>query len=404
MPPSEMYGRRHLAITTTAASRARRSLGVWFAAFVLLAFGIGGAVDVASVVHTADRAFAMERDVREAMRLNGALRTLHLDEVTGIRGYTSTGDGAFLQPYRAARAEFPGTARRLRDAVAAIGLPTEGVTALVASNTRWLTGVAQPLSEHPHALLLHHRLGERENQTFRGINRVLDAALDAKAAKQDAAARELLRRTIVITFSVIGLFVMVLVGGLLRDIRSLRRSDRQLRRLAEIDALTGLPNRRVMDAHLDDAIERAERDGVRFGIGFVDLNDFKPVNDRLGHGAGDALLIEVAHRLRDAVRPQDLVGRIGGDEFLIVLNAIDDRAEATAIGARLRATLAGIAAVDGTVLPISASVGVALFPDDADDARALVRAADLAMYEAKEASRASESPGVVVRFTSRRSA
>lgn len=371
---------------------------------MLVAFGIGAAIDVASVVQTADRAFAVERDVREAMRLNGAVRTLHLDEVTGIRGYTSTGDRAFLQPYRTARAQFPATARRLRDAVAWIGLPTDGVTALVASNTRWITGVAQPLSEHPHALLTHHRLGERENLRFRGISRVLDAALDAEAAKQDAAARELLRRTIVITFSVVALFVMALVAGLLSDIRSLRRSDRQLRRLADIDALTGLPNRRVMDAHVDDAIARAERKGVRFGIGFVDLNDFKPVNDRLGHVTGDALLVEVSRRLRDAIRPQDVVGRIGGDEFLIVLNAIDDRAEATAIAARLRAILAGIAAVDGTVLPISASVGVALFPDDADDARALVRAADLAMYEAKEASRASESPGVVVRFTKRRSA
>ena len=380
-----------MSIIDFSALQARRSLGILVAAFVLAAFGIGGAIDVASVVHTADRAFAMERDVRDAMRLNGALRTLHLDEVTGIRGYTSTGDPAFLQPYRAARAQFPATVRRLHDAVAAVGLPTDGVTALAASNARWITGVAQPLSEHPHAAIAQHRLGERENRVFRGINRVLDAALVAKAAEQDAAARELLRRTIVTTFAVIGLFVTVLVGGLLRDIRSLRRNDRRLRRLAEIDALTGLPNRRAMDAHLDAAIVR----GVRFGIGFVDLNDFKPVNDRLGHGAGDQLLIDVAQQLRRAIRPQDVVGRIGGDEFLIVLNAIDDRAEAAAIGARLRAALAP---------SVSASVGVAIFPDDGDDARSLVRAADAAMYEAKAASRAPDAPGVVIRFSPRRSA
>lgn len=159
-----------------------------------------------------------------------------------------------------------------------------------------------------------------------------------------------------------------------------------------VDPLTGLPNRSAVMRRLIRGHAEAKNRGRPGAVLYLDLNEFKPVNDTYGHAAGDAVLREVANRIIKQLRPSDMVGRLGGDEFLVVL--ADDpnrhcRDAATALAARLLRTLRLPYRVPlpnspaRTVVRLSASVGAAMFPDDGVDADAVIRAADLAMYAAK---------------------
>jgi len=150
--------------------------------------------------------------------------------------------------------------------------------------------------------------------------------------------------------------------------------------LAYHDSLTGLANRAAMDAALAEAVAEARLAGTSVALAYVDLNDFKRVNDSLGHDIGDMLLREVAARLREAVRPGDLLARRGGDEFLVLLRGDVD---AEAVGQRLIDALAAPFALGAAELLVECSVGVSVFPGDAESAAALVAHADAAMYEAK---------------------
>jgi diguanylate cyclase (GGDEF)-like protein len=174
----------------------------------------------------------------------------------------------------------------------------------------------------------------------------------------------------------------------LRDITELKDKENQLRELALSDPLTRLPNRRWMQVRLPELLEQAKADGQRFAALFIDLDNFKMINDTLGHRAGDQFLKEIAACLRAAVRKQDHVLRLGGDEFMVLLQAIERRETALEIAVHLLEKLAGIKSVAGVdgVRP-RASIGLAFYPDDAIDADTLVQAADIAMYEAKRAGK-----------------
>ncbi|MCK7595553.1 diguanylate cyclase domain-containing protein [Pseudomarimonas salicorniae] len=163
------------------------------------------------------------------------------------------------------------------------------------------------------------------------------------------------------------------------------RLHARLERLAHFDALTGLPNRSLLIDRVEVAIARAERHGHQLALLFVDLDGFKQINDERGHAAGDRLLQETAHRLQRAVRSCDTVARIGGDEFVIL---IEDLVEpqgaqhvADSIGRQLQASTDGVDPLCG------ASVGIALYPRDGVDVYCLLARADKAMYEAKRARR-----------------
>jgi diguanylate cyclase (GGDEF)-like protein len=160
---------------------------------------------------------------------------------------------------------------------------------------------------------------------------------------------------------------------------SLRREHQ-----AHHDELTGLPNRTLLSAQTEDALAEAARSGSRAGFLLLDLDRFKEVNDTLGHAVGDALLRIVAHRLAHSVRPGDLVARLGGDEFAVLLPSVREGAVAREVAARLRAALAEPVRLEGMSFEIEASVGIALYPDDATAADVLLQRADVAMYLAKE--------------------
>ncbi|MGH2867631.1 MAG: putative bifunctional diguanylate cyclase/phosphodiesterase [Solirubrobacteraceae bacterium] len=175
------------------------------------------------------------------------------------------------------------------------------------------------------------------------------------------------------------------VYGFVRDISERRRGEEQLAFLAYHDPLTGLPNRALVEQQLDLALARARRSESAVALMFVDLDDFKEVNDRLGHAAGDQLLTGVAARLRGVLRDTDVLARQGGDEFLVVLSDLNESPAPAAerVGAKLLGALREPFVVGSEELRTGASVGVSLFPDDASDTETLLRHADAAMYRAK---------------------
>lgn len=171
------------------------------------------------------------------------------------------------------------------------------------------------------------------------------------------------------------------------DITEQRSQMEKITYQAHYDLLTGLPNRVLANDRLIQAVSRARRDGGKVGAMYLDLDNFKEVNDTLGHATGDALLRQVAQRLGGAVRGEDVVARLGGDEFLIVAGGLTHGDEAAAVAEKMIAAFAEPFTVDERELTTSPSIGIAIYPDDGTDPMVLMRNADLAMYEAKDSGR-----------------
>ena len=171
------------------------------------------------------------------------------------------------------------------------------------------------------------------------------------------------------------------------DVTETRRMAQQMAYQATHDVLTELPNRILLQVQLQGAIERAERSGLRLVLLFIDLDRFKSVNDGLGHTAGDALLKAVGVRLKNSSRKIDMVARFGGDEFIIVLENIQNETLPTLIASKVRKALEQPYMIDGRECFITASIGISLYPKDGKDAEALLKNADAAMYQAKENGR-----------------
>jgi diguanylate cyclase (GGDEF)-like protein len=161
------------------------------------------------------------------------------------------------------------------------------------------------------------------------------------------------------------------------------RGEERARHEAVHDPLTGLANRTLFRDRLQQALARSERSAGRVGLLFLDLDNFKQVNDAYGHAAGDAVLVELASRVQAAVRPFDTVARIGGDEFVVLCEQVDNQV-VVALGQRLQEAIRLPLATGGTVHELSASIGIALGPDDPD---VLLAHADSALYRAKARGR-----------------
>lgn len=177
-----------------------------------------------------------------------------------------------------------------------------------------------------------------------------------------------------------------LFTGILRDISERKQAQAKIEALAHYDSLTGLPNRALFYERLGQAVGLAERNRHSLALLFLDLDRFKAVNDTLGHDAGDDLLKEVAARLRSQVRGSDTAARIGGDEFLVLLSTAASREGAAVVARKIVGALCApfhLGAQKHKAL-IGASIGIAIYPDDAREPDALVKAADAAMYEAKQ--------------------
>ncbi len=171
---------------------------------------------------------------------------------------------------------------------------------------------------------------------------------------------------------------------LITDIGELIQRQDELAQMAHHDPLTGLPNRLLFRDRLTKALERAARYGYVVALAFLDLDGFKPFNDTHGHSVGDELLIQLSNRLAAATRNAETVGRIGGDEFVILLEDVGDETGATAALERIAGELSAPYPLGGGHYRLSVSTGIALFPRDANDGPAQMRAADSAMYRAKK--------------------
>jgi diguanylate cyclase (GGDEF)-like protein/PAS domain S-box-containing protein len=171
------------------------------------------------------------------------------------------------------------------------------------------------------------------------------------------------------------------------DITDRKTAEKKVAYLAYHDPLTGLPNRLLLQDRLEQAMAHADRTRSRVALMFLDLDNFKQINDTLGHAAGDALLQEVSSRLRECVRDTDTISRQGGDEFVIVLRDLPDTDAAVPVLAKIMERLQDPIVVEDHELSTSVSIGVTIYPEDGADVETLSKKADMAMYRAKEAGR-----------------
>lgn len=168
-------------------------------------------------------------------------------------------------------------------------------------------------------------------------------------------------------------------------LRTAQRNE-ELKMLATRDPLTGIDNRLAFFEKFEDEIEYARRTGLLLGVLYIDLDDFKEVNDRYGHRFGDILLQIFSRRLKNAVRPSDSVGRLGGDEFAVLAAGLSDAGMLDSVQIKVERILDTPIIVDGTRVTVGMSIGTAIFPRDGEEADALIESADHRMYHAKQTS------------------
>jgi diguanylate cyclase (GGDEF)-like protein/PAS domain S-box-containing protein len=180
---------------------------------------------------------------------------------------------------------------------------------------------------------------------------------------------------------------MLYYEGSLEDITERKQAEETIKRMAYHDALTGLPNRRLFSDRMNIAMARAYRNRKKLAVMLLDLDDFKDVNDRLGHSVGDRLLQVVGQRLTGLLRQGDTVARMGGDEFMVLLPEVAGVEGAAEVAQKILESIRESYVLDGHELHVSTSVGIALYPDDGEDAETLMRNADIAMYRAKDQGR-----------------
>lgn len=196
-----------------------------------------------------------------------------------------------------------------------------------------------------------------------------------------------------------------LFTAILRDISDRKEAEDRIRRLAHHDTLTGLPNRNLLNDRMNHALARIKRHGGHMAVLYVDLDKFKPVNDSLGHEAGDFVLQEVARKLAQCVRSSDTVSRVGGDEFVVVVEEITKPGEAALVAKKILDAMDTPTIYQGHACHVGASIGIALFPQDGTSIEEVNKAADLAMYRVKHSGRNgycfySDTEGTVLAATS----
>lgn len=175
-----------------------------------------------------------------------------------------------------------------------------------------------------------------------------------------------------------------MIFSVIRDISERKSAEERIAQLAHFDMLTSLPNRTLFFDRLDQAVARARRYQQKFAILYIDLDGFKQINDKYGHHMGDRLLKMVADLLSENTRDMDTIARVGGDEFIYILNNIEHRDNASRVASKISESMRQPFIVNGKSCQVSCSIGISIFPEDIDCGETLVKMADRAMYEAKK--------------------
>lgn len=285
--------------------------------------------------------------------------------------------------------ELEGVRRRLAATRARHDLILESVAdAVIATDPqgriRYVNAAAEELAGLPRARLLARRLADalRLDAPREETGRLADRLAAGGGRLALIARPDGIERTV----RVVERPLEGERGGrllVLTDVSEPARLARELDRLAGHDPLTGLLNRRLLLERLERAVARARRTGGTLGLLFIDLDRFKTVNDALGHGAGDALLVEIAHRLRARIRATDTAARLGGDEFVVLLEPLRRPTDAGRVAREIMTAITHPVALDGREIVVGASVGIATFPADGTGPVELLGRADAAMYRAK---------------------
>lgn len=320
------------------------------------------------------------------------LREHMLEVESGERGYIITGNENFLEHYQhgLGKVELQRTElMRLfyaetseQGGMAELNRRLDAKVALSKANVLVRT---QSFSEAQARVV--SGAGKREMDALESILEELSTAQnDRKMALhyQRIAVFDEMRNNIALAAVVSVVVLIYLHLSLMRMMKLMHESEQSLQHIASHDVLTGLPNRRLMIEHIDQAMQRCKRNKKSMALLFLDLNGFKPVNDQYGHKAGDEVLKQVAQRLSEAMRASDRVARFGGDEFVVLVEDIQEKEDVCGIVAKVdEAIFRAFTLVEGVHVSISTSIGVAIYPRDADDMESLLRIADTAMYAAK---------------------
>ena len=245
-----------------------------------------------------------------------------------------------------------------------------GLITATARNMNWQIRHSIELETHNQSLVNHL---SREVEQRRSAQQALEQHKVQLEVAVDRRTRQLTRTN----------------RKLEKEIATRLQAEKNLKHLAHHDTLTGLPNRLLLDARLDHAIARAKRNGSRLAVLFLDLDNFKHINDSLGHVAGDTLLQQVTGRLLEATREEDTLARLGGDEFVILVEEIKETSDMIFLSQKLLDRINERFEIHGKPIFVGCSIGISLFPEDGERPEELLRNADAAMYRTKDEGRNS---------------
>jgi diguanylate cyclase (GGDEF)-like protein len=369
---------------------------------ILLAFVVGGFLLLAAGWFAVDSGRAYLAAEAEADRLRDAERAVLAVEVSlrraesGQRGYLLTGRQEYLRPYEIAiediDAQMQETRELLSDKPEAIALywNVERLVRVKLAEIQHTIEVRRNEGFDAALAIVNTDIGAVEMRDIRVNIEAIQRQLQARKAAE--LARSAQRSTNTLLGMIFGGIVVALLSAaaylvIAWELRERRQLAARVEAQANQDALTHLPNRRFFVQWLGFNLAQAKRDGGDLALMFIDLDGFKAVNDRYGHDAGDALLVRIARRFRATLRESDLLARVGGDEFALIAPNAKDGRELGQLAQRLLNALSDASAPKLAGEPVGASIGIAFYPDDAEDLQGLVAAADAAMYAAKRAGK-----------------
>src|SRR5215472_3327362 len=369
---------------------------------ILLAFVAGGLLLLAAGWFAVDSGRAYLAAEAEADRLRDAERAVLAVELSlrraesGQRGYLLTGRQEYLRPYEIAIEDIGAQMQETRELLAdkpdamALYWNVDKLVRLKLAEIQHTIEVRRSEGLDEALKIVNSDVGAVEMRDIRVNIEAIQRQLQARKAAE--LARSAQRSSNTLLGMIFGGIVVALLSAaayllIAWELRERRQLAARVEAQANQDALTHLPNRRFFVQWLGFNLAQAKRDGADLALMFIDLDGFKAVNDRHGHDAGDALLVQIARRFRATLRESDLLARVGGDEFALIAPNAKDGREMGQLAQRLLSALSDAGAPKLAGEPVGASIGIAFYPADAEDLQGLVAAADAAMYAAKRAGK-----------------